>query len=147
MRLYKVDKCRYTEIDVNSIEGIMLVNRLFDESDLDPQKRFSVVRLKNDRNEWFLLSLDDESFEDILDNGTFKYLTDTFNENSDNVRRIRSMVKDIIHDEELEPWFDEVLLGNNVIITIRDKGTDISIKPREDDDTEGGNDNETISDR
>lgn len=139
-RLYKFDAdLHHTEIDVNSIEGIMLINRLFDNTDLNPQNRFSIMRLKNGRNKWFLLSLADESFEDILDNGTLKYLTDTFNENSDNVRRIRSMVKDIIHDEELEPWFDKVLSDKNVIVTISDKGTDISIKPKED-DTEGGND-------
>lgn len=140
MRLYKFDAdLHHTEIDVNSIEGIMTINRLFDNTDFNPQGRFVVVRHKDNRNKWFLLSLADESFEDILDKGTLKYLTDTFNENSDNVRRIRSMVKDIIHDEELEPWFDKVLSDKNVIVTISDKGTDISIEPKED-DTEGGND-------
>lgn len=140
MRLYKFDAdLHHTEIDVNSIEGIMLINRLFDNTDLNPQGRFVVVRPKNNRNNWFLLSLADESFEDVLDSGALKYLTDTFNENSDNVRRIRSMVKDIIHDEELEPWFDKVLSDNNVIITISDRKTCVSIKPREDDIEEGNN--------
>lgn len=140
MRLYKFDAdLHHTEIDVNSIEGIMLINRLFDNTDLNPQNRFSIMRLKNGRNKWFLLSLADESFEDILNDGTLEYMIDTFNENSDIVRHIRSMVKDIIHDEEHEPWFDKVLSDNNVIVTISDKGTDISIKPKED-DTEGVND-------
>ena len=74
MRLYKFDAdLHHTEIDVNSIEGIMLINRLFDNTDLNPQGRFVVVRPKNNRNNWFLLSLADESFEDVLDSGALKY--------------------------------------------------------------------------
>lgn len=140
MRLYKVDAAyHYTEIDVNSPEGFIVINRLFDDTDLDPQKRFSVVRPKNDMNHLFLLSLADESFEDILDGNALRYLLDNFDETTESVRRIHSMVKDIIYDEELEPWFGEVLSDNNVIITISDRKTSISIKPRKD-DTEEGND-------
>lgn len=140
MRLYKFDAdLHHTEIDVNSIEGIMLINSLFDNTDLNPQWRFVVVRPKDNRNNRFLLSLDDESFEDVLDSGALKYLLDTFDETSESVRHIRSMVKDIIHDEELEPWFDKVLSDKNVIITISDRETCVSIKPRKDDIEEGNN--------
>lgn len=42
MRLYKVDASyHYTEIDVNSPEGIIAINRLFDNADLNPQERDS----------------------------------------------------------------------------------------------------------
>lgn len=140
MRLYKFDAdLHHTEIDVNSIEGIMLINRLFDNTDLNPQWRFLVVRPKDNRNNRFLLSLADESFEDVLDSGALKYLLDTFDETSESVRHIRSMVKDIIHDEKLEPWFNEVLSDKNVIITISDRKTCVSIKPRKDDIEEGNN--------
>lgn len=140
MRLYKFDAdLHHTEIDVNSIEGIMLINRLFDNTDLNPQGRFVVVRPKDNRNNRFLLSLADESFEDALDSGALKYLLDTFDETSESVRHIRSMVKDIIHDEELEPWFDKVLSDKNVIITISDRKIRVSIKPRKDDIEEGNN--------
>lgn len=81
----------------------------------------------------FLLSLDDESFEDILDSDARRYLFDNFDETAVNLQRICLMVKDIIHDEELEQWFDEVLSDKNVIITISDRKTLISIKPRKDD--------------
>lgn len=137
MRLYKVDECRCTEIDVNSPEGFIVINRLFDDTDLDPQERFSVVRPKNDRNHLFLLSLADESFEDILDSDARRYIFDNFDETAESLQRISSMVKNIIHDEELEPWFDEVLSDNNVIITISDRKTSISIKPIKDDTEEG----------
>ncbi len=137
MRLYKIDASyHHTEIDVNSPEGFIVINRLFDDSDLNPQERFSIVRPKNDMNHLFLLSLADESFEDILDSGALQYLLDAFDETAESVRRINSMVKDIIHDEELEPWFDEVLSDKNVIITISNRETSISIKPRKDDKTE-----------
>lgn len=140
MRLYKIDASyHYTEIDVNSPEGCIVINRLFDDGDLNPKKRFSIVRPKNDMNHLFLLSLTDESFEDVLDNNALHYLLDNFDETSVSFNRIHSMVKDIIHEEELEPWFDEVLSDNNVIITISDRKTRISIKPRKD-DTEEGND-------
>lgn len=141
MRLYKVDASyHYTEIDVNSPEGFVVINRLFDDTDLNPQERFSIVRPKNDMNHLFLLSLADESFEDILDSDARRYIFDNFDETAESLQRISSMVKNIIHDEELEPWFDEVLSDNNVIITISDRKTSISIKPRKDDDTEEGND-------
>lgn len=147
MRLYKIDATHHhTEIDVNSPEGFIVINRLFDNSDLNPHQRFSIVRPDNDRNHLFLLSLADESFEDILGSGALKYLLDTFDETSESVRHIRSMVKDIIHDEKLEPWFNEVLSDKNVIITISDRKTCVSIKPRKD-DTEKGNDNEIVSNR
>ena len=137
MRLYKVDTHHhYTEIDVNSPEGFVVINRLFDDADLNPQERFSIVRPKNDMNHLFLLSLDDESFEDILDSDIRRYIFDNFDENAERLQCISSMVKDIIHDEELEPWFDEVLSDNNVVITISDRKTSISIKPRKDDKTE-----------
>lgn len=138
MRLYKVDAgYHYTEIDVNSPDGFVVINRLFDDTDLNPRKRFSIVRPKNDMNHLFLLSLADESFEDILDGNALRYLLDNFDETAESVRRIHSMVKDIIYDEELEPWFGEVLSDNNVIITISDRKTSISIKPRKDDTEEG----------
>ena len=78
MRLYKIDATHHhTEIDVNSPEGVITINRLFDNSDLGPDKRFSIVRPNNDINHLFLLSLADESFEDVLDSGALKYLLDT----------------------------------------------------------------------
>lgn len=138
MKLYKVDASyHYTEIDVNSPDGFVVINRLFDEEDLDPKERFSIVRPKNDMNHLFLLSLADESFEDILDSDARRYIFDNFDETAESLQRICLMVKDIIHDEELEPWFDEVLSDNNVIITISDRKTSISIKPRKDDTEEG----------
>lgn len=141
MRLYKIDASyHYTEIDVNSPEGCIAINRLFDDGDLNPKERFSIVRPKNDMNHLFLLSLADESFEDILDSDARRYIFDNFDETAESLQRISSMVKHMIHEEELEPWFDEVLSDNNVIITISDRKTSITIEPRKDDDTEEGKD-------
>ena len=133
MRLYKVDECRCTEIDVNSIEGIGILNTYFSNTDLSPGNRLVYKHSKDSMNTKFMLSLTDDDFEKVID----LYAEYLF----DDVNSLGEKIKEIIHDDYEELYY-ELLKDNDMVINITSEGLNIEIHHKG--DTKEGKLNETL---
>lgn len=123
MRLYKVDECRCTEIDVNSIEGIGILNTYFSNTDLSPGNRLAYKHNKDSMNTKFMLSLTDDDFEEVID----LYAEYLF----DDVNSLGERIKEIIHDDYEELYY-ELLKDNDMVINITSEGLNIEIHHKDD---------------
>lgn len=128
MRLYKVDECRCTEVDINSIEGIGILNTYFNNTDLSPGNRLAYKHSKDSMNTKFMLSLTDDDFEEVID----LYAEYLF----DDVNSLGERIKEIIHDDYEELYY-ELLKDNDMVINITSEGLNIEIHHK--DDTKEGN--------
>lgn len=128
MRLYKVDECRCTEIDVNSIEGIGILNTYFNDTDLSPGNRLVYKHSKDSMNTTFMLSLTDDDFEEVID----LYAEYLF----DDVNSLGERIKEIIHDD-YEQLYYELLKDNDMVVNITSEGLNIEIHHKGDTITEG----------
>ena len=123
MRLYKVDECRCTQIDVNSIEGIGILNTYFSNTDLSPGNRLAYKHNKDSMNTKFMLSLTDDDFEEVID----LYAEYLF----DDVNSLGERIKEIIHDDYEELYY-ELLKDNDMVINITSEGLNIEIHHKDD---------------
>lgn len=123
MRLYKVDECRCTEIDVNSIEGIGILNTYFSNADLSPGNRLAYKHSKDSMNTKFMLSLTDDDFEEVID----LYAEYLF----DDVNSLGERIKEIIHDD-YEQLYYELLKDNDMVVNITSEGLSIEIHHKDD---------------
>lgn len=128
MRLYKVDKCRYTEIDVNSPKGIVIMNKCFDTQDINRGVVMRSCSYKDGMKVKFMLIVDeaytiDEALE-RLDDG---------NACTDKLKESLSYVMESL--SEFTKWLIKEYPGCKCTITIDDGCTNVDITDKTEEDT------------
>lgn len=127
MRLYKVDECRCTEIDVNSPEGIVIMNTCFDTDDINSRcvvKRYS----KDDVEVKFILIVDEAyTIDEALER------CDDDEAGIDKLKEIQSYVMESL--DEFTKWLIKEYPGCKCTITIDDGCTNVDINDKTEEDT------------
>lgn len=122
MRLYQIGEDHaYIEIDINSPEGILIMNTCFDNSDIKGGGFVVNRRSKDDMEVKFVLILNEEKYtiDEVLER------CDDDQTSIDKLKELQSYVVDSL--DEFINWFVKACPGYKCTITIDDGCTSIDI--------------------
>lgn len=131
MKLYQIgDDSAYTEIDINSPEGILIMNTCFDNSDIRDGGYVINRRSKDDMEVKLVLILDEEKYtiDEVLERCDDDNLPEL-----DKFEEVQSYAMESL--DEFINWFVKAYPGCKCIITIDDGCTTIDINDKTGEDT------------
>lgn len=131
MKLYQIgDDRAYTEIDINSPEGILIMNTCFDNSDIKDGGYVINRRSKDDMEVKLVLIVDEEKYtiDEVLERCDDDSLPEL-----DKLKEVQSYAMESL--DEFINWFVKACPGCKCIITIDDGCTTVEINDKTGEDT------------
>lgn len=130
MRLYQIGEDHaYIEIDINSPEGILIMNTCFDNSDIKDGGFVVHRRSKDDMEVKLVLILDEEKY--TIDEALERCDDDLTS--IDKLKEAQSYLMESV--SEFTKWFVKAFPGHKCIITIDDDCATVDINDKTEEDT------------